>query len=604
MRLAVYSAAMAEAALSHRWLRDLLVSQLSGFAEVAAFSFAVNLVALAVPVFVLQVYDRVVAYAGMSTLQGLLAGMILALAFDFALRQGRGRILQTIALRLDVAIARRLFATLTGAPLRRLEQTRAEGWATAFRDVDAVRNAFSGGTALLLCELPFVLVSFALIVVIAAPVAAVLFAAVPLLAAVAWRSGALMNAAGRGERAAGRSRDALVGELLVGRGAIKAHAAGEALRGRWEALHAAAIAAAARRGGDSDAYANLATTLTMAATVAMTAVGALAILDQTLSIGALVAANMLSGRVLGPLHQLVAGWRGLVGARLAVERLSATFALAEAPRRRNLAMARPLGAIGLDGVTFAYAPGAPPVLAGLSLRLPPRGLHVLIGANGSGKTTLLKLIRGLYRPDGGRVLIDDTDIAQFGDDELGRWIAYLPQDDVLLAGSIRDNIALANPEVSDVEIAEAARLAGLHDEVARMAAGYATEVGEAGLRLSAGQRQRVGLARALLGDPAIVLLDEPSSHLDEETTVKLRDSLRAVARTRPVLVATHSRLLLTAADSVTWLRDGAAAPPATTGEALAVTGAPAAQAPRARPPCREAAPGVAGRTATASGIAE
>jgi ABC-type bacteriocin/lantibiotic exporter with double-glycine peptidase domain len=232
-------------------------------------------------------------------------------------------------------------------------------------------------------------------------------------------------------------------------------------------------------------------------------------------------------------------------------------------------MARPTGAITLDELGFAFAPGAAPALAGVSLRIPPRGLHALIGANGSGKTTLLKLIRGLYRPVEGRILIDDADIAQFADDELGRWIGYLPQDDALFAGTIRDNIALAHPDAGDDEIMAAARLAILDDEVAAMADGYATEVGEGGRRLSAGQRQRVGLARALLGDPAIVLLDEPSSHLDEETTVRLRESLRTLARTRPVIVATHSRLLLAAADSVTRLGGGTIVASASAGETVA-----------------------------------
>jgi ATP-binding cassette subfamily C protein LapB len=560
---------MAEAAASRRWLRDLLTPLSGAFLEVAAFSFAINLLALAVPVFVLQVYDRVVAYAGMSTLQGLLVGMAVVLGFDFVLRQARGRILQTIALRLDVAVARRLFATLTDAPLRTLERTGAERWASAFRDVDTVRNALSGSTALLFCELPFLVLSFALVLVIAEPVAHVLLAVVPLMATVAWRSNAAMSAAGRSERAVGQSRDALLSEIIVARGALKAHGAGAALEARWGKAHAEAIAAAAVRGGRSDAYANLATTLTLATTVAMTAVGALAILDQTLTIGALVAANMLSGRLLGPLHQLVAGWRGFMAARLAIERLGAIFALAAAPRGRTVAMVRPTGAIVLDEVGFAFAPGAGAALAGVSLRIPPRGLHALIGANGSGKTTLLKLIRGLYRPVEGRILIDDADIAQFEDDELGRWIGYLPQDDALFAGTIRDNIALARPGAGDAEIVAAARFAVLHDEVAAMAEGYATEVGEGGRRLSAGQRQRVGLARALLKDPAIVLLDEPSSHLDEETTVRLRESLGALARSRPVVVATHSRLLLAAADSVTRLAQGSMAASASADEALA-----------------------------------
>ncbi len=278
------------------------------------------------------------------------------------------------------------------------------------------------------------------------------------------------------------------------------------------------------------------------------------------------------------------------------------FAQVKAPGARNVAMPRPLGAIRLDEVTFAFATGAPPAVDHLSLRIPPRGLHAVVGANGSGKTTLLKLIRGLYRPETGRVLIDDADIAQFADEDLGRWIGYLPQDDALFAGTIRDNIAMARPEASDAEIVAAARLAVLHDEVAGMAQGYATDVGESGRRLSAGQRQRVGLARALIADPAIVLLDEPSSHLDEEATVRLRESLRLLARARPVVVATHSRLLLAAADSITRLSAGAAVGSGPAGEVLANLAAVAP--PRyANPPAGAPATQAVGRSVAASGAA-
>jgi ATP-binding cassette subfamily C protein LapB len=565
---------MAQAA-SRRWLRDLFVPLVGPLREVAVFSLAINVLALAVPIFVLQVYDRVVFHAGMSTLQGLVAGMALALVFDFVLRQARARILQTVALRVDVALGRRLFETLTGLPLRQLERIGAAEWATCFRDIDVVRNALSGSSALLLCEAPFVVVAATLIFVLASPIAWILLLVVPLMALLAWRSATVMLASGRKERASLRGRDALLGELIAARTTIKALACTPIVRDRWEAAHADAVAAAAVRGGRSDAYANLGTTLILTTTVALSAAGALAILDQRMTIGALVATNMLSGRLLGPLNQLVGGWRSFVTVRLSLQRLGAMFARAEpAAALRGVAMARPEGEIAIEDVSFTYLDGARASIDHVTLRLPARGLHAVTGANGSGKSTLLKLICGLYRPTGGRVMIAGADAAQYGDGELSLWIGYLPQDSALLAGSIRDNIAMRRPASDDREIVAAARLADLDRAVAEMADGYASEVGEAGRRLSAGQRQRVALARALLGDPAILLLDEPSTALDGEASGRLGETLRTLARTRPVVIVTHSLTLLAMADSITHLHAGAVVRSGPGGEVLPTLLAP------------------------------
>ncbi len=542
--------------LFHSWLRGTLASLAGAFGEVWVFSLAVNTLALAVPVFVLQVYDRVVFHAGMSTLQGLVAGMVIAIAFDFILRQARARILQTVALRVDAVVGRRLFDKLLALPLRALERTTVNDWNTAFRDADVVRNTLSGSSAVLLCEFPFALLFAVLIWIIAAPIAWVLLLAVPLMAIIAWRSAAVMTAAASHERAGLHERDSFISEVVAARTTIKALGCEETMRSRWETSHCEAIERAARRGGRSDTYANLGTMLTMAASVLLTSVGALAILDQKMTIGALVATNMLSGRLIGPLAQLVGAWRGLVAFKMAVERLGTVFALDEQAAGRGVAMVRPGGTILVDGVVFAFAEGARPVIDGLTLEIPATGMHAVAGANGSGKTTLLKLIQGLYRPARGRILIDGADIGQFPRNEVARWIAYLPQDSVLFAGTIRDCIALRQPDATDADIVCAAERAGLYRDVAEMPQGYATNVGVNGRRLSAGQRQRVAIAGVLLGDPAIILLDEPTRDLDHESGLELRQSLRDLAETRCVIMVTHNLNLLSGCDSICRMQGG------------------------------------------------
>lgn len=534
---------MMTAAPEHGWLRLLMAPLWPVFREVIIFSLFINLLALAVPIFVMQVYDRVVFHAGLETLQALLLGIGCVLVFDWVLRQCRTRILQRIAVRIDVIVGRQLFDTLVSLPLATLEARPAAYWQTLFRDADIIRNTLSGGTALMVCDLPFALLFLALTIVIAPPVAKVLILVLPLFLLVAWCSGRAMLSAHQGERDSGLARDSLLSELLTGRTTVKALALERAMRPLWEDRHTECVERALLRGSRADGYVNLGTTLTMLTTVAMTAVGAVAIIDQRMTIGALIAANMLSGRLLGVFNQLVPNWRAYAGFFQAVRRLDQVFALERERSASPLSLPRPRGMLTLERLEFAYA-GGRPAIDGIELTIAPGGACGLIGRNGSGKSTLLKLLQGLYRPTRGRVLLDGADIAQLTRADLVPWVGYVPQDCTLFAGTIRDNIAMRCPDASDAEIVRAATLAGAHAFVIDLPDGYGTSIGEAGRLLSTGQRQRLAIARALLGDPPLVLMDEPTSHLDREAEQDLRKTLAALQTERTIVVATHSIALL------------------------------------------------------------
>jgi ATP-binding cassette, subfamily C, bacterial LapB len=223
---------------------------------------------------------------------------------------------------------------------------------------------------------------------------------------------------------------------------VKALALDRAIRPLWEERHAECIERAIVRGSAADGYTNLGMTLTMLSTVAMTAVGAIAIIQQQMTIGALIAANMLSGRLLGVLNQLVGNWRVYAGFSQSVGRLSELFASEGERQTSVLHLPSPKGALAVENVSFGYEAGRP-VLDGIDLAIAPGGVHGLIGRNGSGKSTLLKLMQGLYRPAAGRVLLDGADIAQFTRAELAGWCGYVPQECVLFAGTVRDNIRTA-----------------------------------------------------------------------------------------------------------------------------------------------------------------
>ncbi len=516
----------------------------------------VNLLALAVPIFTLQVYDRVVGTGGLSTLWGLVIGMILVVLFDLALKQARSRVMQTVALRVDIIVGRHLFDKLMSLPLQHLEAQPASYWQALFRDVDVVRNTVSGGSAILICDLPFVILFFTLIWVIAAPIAWVLLIILPLFMIVAWRSGSVMAAANAAERESTQNRDGLIAELIQGRTTIKALALDRSMRPLWEETHADNIVQSMFRGNKTDFYTNCSQSLTMATTILLTSVGAYQIINQNLTMGALIATNMLSGRLLGPLNQLVGQWRAYNGFKQSVDRLGEVFSSISDRLESEVKLERPRGEILLENLTYAYGEGLKPVVDDVTVKIHAGGVHALVGRNGSGKTTLLKMLQGLYAPQNGRVLLDGADIAQFTRAELAQWMGYVPQETVLFAGTVRDNIVHRSPDASDDAIIEAATAAGVHHFIIDLPDGYASDIGEAGRRLSGGQRQRIAIARALLGDPAVLLLDEPSASLDRQAEQDLRKTLVEIGRTRTVVIVTHSPILLAACDDLVALDKG------------------------------------------------
>jgi ATP-binding cassette subfamily C protein LapB len=538
------------------WLRPLVRPLVPAFREVMAQSLFVNMLALGLPVFVLQVYDRVVFYHGFSTLYGLVAGILIVILFDFILRQARSRILQRAAMIIDVRLGERLYDKIASLPLAVLETRPTSFWLTLFRDAELVRNVFSGPTAVLATELPFVGLFILLIFVIAQPIAWLLVVAVPFFMGLAWLSGKVMEKATEKERDSGLNREALVAEILAGRSTVKALAVAPSFRPKWEERHAAAIGQSIARGRKGDTFTNVGLSFALVVTVIMTTFGAIEIVDQKLTIGALIAANMLSNRIIQPLNQLVNTWRQFAQYRQAAQRLAGVFALPSERTEIAVELARPQGEIALENVTFAYRAGAKPVVDGVRMTIKPGGMVGLIGPNGCGKTTLIKLIAGLYPVSGGRILLDGADITQFTRTQLARWIGYVPQENTLFSGTIRENIAVTNPRASDEEVVAAAKLAGAHAFVVDLPDGYATDIGEAGSRISGGERQRIAVARALVNDPPVLLLDEVASNLDRQAELGLRDALVKLASSRTILVVCHTPVLLSACSHIVVMDKG------------------------------------------------
>ncbi len=351
------------------WLSPLLKPLRPAFREVVVISLFVNLLALALPVFILQVYDRVVFYHGITTLFGLCAGVILAIIFDYVLRQARSRILQRAALRIDAKLGDSVFDKVMSLPLNILESRPSNHWHVLFRDIDTVRNVYSGSTAVLAIDLPFVAIYLIIIFVIAAPIAPVILFAIPCFILLAVRSGKVMERTTGAEREAGINRDALIAEILAGRATIKALALARTFKPQWEEKHVGTIDRALARGSKGDGYTNLAHTFSVLTTVALTTFGSLAIVDQRITIGALIATNMLGNRMIGPFSQLVGAWRYFAQYKQEVTRLSQLFGMASERQVSRIQLQRPKGEIVLEDVTYGYDPNRPPVVDGVRITI-------------------------------------------------------------------------------------------------------------------------------------------------------------------------------------------------------------------------------------------
>ena len=318
--------------------------------ELLVMSLFINLMALAAPLFVTQVYDRVIYHAGLTTLQALVIGMGCVLVFDFLLRQARSRVLQSIALRIDVGLGRRVFDKLANLPLGRLEARPSHSWQFLFRDLEIVRNTVSGASLLVLIDLPFISLFVGLVSWLAPPLTWVfLSVCVAFVLLAAWNAFSVRRAADI-ERQNSQQRDRLVSELIQGRTIMKAMAMNHVLQPRWEALHAATIGAALTRGRRSDSAVNAGMEIGVLSTVALTSVGAIAILNQDMSVGALVAANLLASRFVSPLSQLVSNWRSYLGFRDSARRLADLLAEPSDIQAAVIDLPRPAGRLQLDNI--------------------------------------------------------------------------------------------------------------------------------------------------------------------------------------------------------------------------------------------------------------
>lgn len=532
-------------------MRWLFAPQLRPFVLLAAAaSLFLNLALLAPALYMAQVFDRVFTSRSEETLAMLSLLVVLALALGYCMDIARARALffagQVLDARLSPATFRRALSRAAG-PTRIAD-------ADALHDVGQLRKLLGSGGVLALFDAPWLPV-FLLVIGLMHPLlgmAATLgAAALALLGVITERSTRAANEAARlATRAAQRQAQSLLrnAEVIAGMGM-----AGAAVCS-WGKEHDAVLASQQRLAVTTQRLAATARTLRQVLQAGLLGLGAWLVIKANASPGIMVAATILLGRALQPVELLIAGWKPLIDARGAWQRLNAREDTQQSAT--PLALPAPQGRVELQRVVFGGVPQRPALIKGVSFALEAGESLAIVGSSAAGKTTLIRLILGIWRPQSGTVRLDGADIAQWDRDALGAHVGYLPQDVELFAGTVAENIARLG-EVDAQQVVAAARLAHAHEMILALPQGYDTPIGEAGAVLSGGQRQRIALARAVYGAPRLVVLDEPNANLDAEGDAALLAALRDLkARGTTVIMVSHRPAAMAQLDKIAVLKDG------------------------------------------------
>ncbi len=503
---------------------------------VVLFSVLVNALMLTGPLYMLLVYDRVL---GSGSIQTLVALSILAMALFLGmgvLEEARGRVMTIVGARFQDQLDPRVFA----AALRRSALAPHDPAAfVAQRDLEAVRVFLSSPMLLALMDLPWTPVFIAAIFVFHPVLGWLAVAGGAFLVTVALVNQALSRRPQAMACQAGLASDRLADQIKADAQVLQALGMTGAGLGRWRIARHLALRRAVTAAGLAGAMGALTRTFRLFLQSAMLGLGAWLVLQGQLTAGAMIAGSILMGRALAPVDAAVAHWAVAERARQAWLRLGAL--LSDAPDAHpRTALPRPKAALDVERLYLAAPGDAGMILRGVGFRLQPGQAIGVIGASGSGKSTLAKALTGAWPPSGGTVRLDGATLDQYDPDTLGRLLGYLPQRITLFDGTIAENIARLDPCPDSARVVAAAVQADAHAMILRLPNGYDTRVTSTGGQLSGGQMQRIALARALYGDPVLLILDEPNSNLDSEGSAALNAAIRAMkARDGSVLIMAH-----------------------------------------------------------------
>ena len=548
------------------------------FLEVGVASVCINLLALAMPLFMMTVYNKVIGQGALGTLDVLAIGMVTLFGFELLLRALRGYVVSHTGAKLDLALSSEVVHHLLRLPYRVFEAMPSGQLMERLRQLDQLRSFLSGNLPLLLVDFAFVGLFITAIFFFSPLLGWVTLGALPLfigLSALAQlRQGRLQRANFR----ATAKKSAGLAETVTQALTVKALGLEPEMQRRFEDRQVESAWTGFRASRLANGVAATGQVFQHLVSLVVIYLGARMIVAGELSIGALIACTILSARALAPMRQIFFAWHQLQQAKDALARLADLMAERPEQPKSPLPLPNPLhGRFRLEKVRFSYDPAKPPALDGLDLAIEPGAMLAVVGPPGSGKSTLAKLLIGIERPDEGRVLVDDVDIARLDPAEYRARLGVVPQEIQLFAGSIAENIGIAAVDRSMQRVVAAAKFVGIHDAIQKLPDGYDTDLGERGHGLSLGQRQLLCIARALVRNPRLLVLDEATSALDLASEACLLRNLKRAGSGRTIVMITHRLSVIEACDRAVLLEEGR----------LALAGHPQEVVRRARQPLNQ-----------------
>ena len=523
------------------WFIPALIKYRKPMRDVLLGSFFLQLVGLASPIFFQLVIDKVLVHQSMTTLEVLAIGLATVLIFETVLSGLRNWLFAHTTNRVDAELSAALFRHLIALPLSYFEARRVGDSVARVRELENIRNFLTSNAVTVLIDLFFTIVFFVVMYLYSPMLTLIVALTIPIYVAISFFITPPLRARLDEKFKRGAENQAFLVETVTGIGTLKSMAVEPRMRDRWEKQFAGYI----QTGWDVTVLSTwgshaiqLVSKLTM---VAILFFGAKAVIAGEMTVGSLVAFNMLAGRVAQPILRLSQLWQDFQQVRISVDRLGDILnAPAEPEHNPNRASLPPIkGRVEFDKVRFRYRPDAPEALRGVELDIAPGEMLGIVGPSGSGKSTLTKLVQRLYVPEQGRVLVDGTDLSLVDPAWLRRQVGVVLQENILFNRSVRENIALSNPTMPMEKVIAAAELAGAHEFILTLSHGYDTIIEERGANLSGGQRQRLAIARALITDPRILILDEATSALDAESEEIIQNNLGRIAQGRTVMIIAH-----------------------------------------------------------------
>ena len=538
------------------WLVEPMLRNRATYMKVAVAAALINIFALVSSLFTMTVYDRIVPNEGSSSLIGLSIGLIFVIIFDFVLRLLRVYFVDIAGANIDHDVGETLFAHLLAL---RLDQKRGStGTLTGLmRELETLRDFFASVTLTAIIDVPFIIVTLAVIAMLGGILVVLPLAMIPVVIGAGLLATPSLDRLSSRSLGDGLVKQSVLVEAIGSLETVKAIGAGPMLSRRWQA---ALVSHSESSLGQRLAAAVPMTVANSASTIAycgIIIVGVGLLRSNTITTGALLACSILCGRALAPLAQIATLLSRLSATRVAYRQISALMDTpTEGPTGDALHPARLEGAIELRNVGFRY-PGAPePALDGVNLAIKPGERVGFLGRVGSGKSTLARLMLGLYEPEEGVVMIDGIDVRQYAPAQLRALIGSAMQDNVLIAGSVRQNICLDRAVVDQDEMIRAAEISGTHRFMGQISNGYDLRLADRGDGLSGGQRQSIAIARALAGSPPVLIFDEPSSAMDAQTESDLIARLKPEIAGKTMILITHRTSLLALVDRIVILDGG------------------------------------------------